>query len=92
MGFAAKAGKVVSGETGSRVALQKRRAKMIMVANDAAESTVNEFAALAAKGKVPVNGALAMHEMGMAIGKSNRSVVVITDEGFAAQILAYAKQ
>jgi ribosomal protein L7Ae-like RNA K-turn-binding protein len=87
LGFAAKAGKIVSGETGSRVAVQKKKAALLILAEDAAESTVNDFELLAKHHSVKMASLLTKHELGMVIGKSNRSVLVITDKGFAKQIL-----
>ena len=86
LGFAAKAGKIASGETGSRAAIVKKRAKMVILAEDAAASTVKEFLLLAEKHEVPLVQLLTMKQIGMAIGKSNRSVLAVMDQGFASQI------
>jgi len=86
LGFAAKAGKIVSGEMGSRVAIKKSKAKLVIIAENAAESTVKEFSLLAEEQGVSCFSGLSMQEMGMAIGKSNRSIIVVLDDGFAFQI------
>ena len=86
LGFAAKAGKIVSGEMGVRASVQKNKAKLLLVATDAADSTIKEFSLLAENNAVPCISGLSMQEMGMAIGKSNRSILVVLDEGFASQI------
>lgn len=86
LGFAARAGKIVSGEMGSRAAIKKNKAKLVMIAENAAESTVKEFLLLAESQDVSCFSGLSMQEMGMAIGKSNRSVIVVLDDGFASQI------
>lgn len=86
LGFAAKAGKVVSGEMGVRASVQKNKAKLLLVATDAADSTIKEFSLLAENYAVPCISGLSKQEMGMAIGKSKRSILVILDEGFASQI------
>lgn len=89
LGFAAKAGKIVSGEMGVRVSTQKKKAKLMMVAIDAAASTKEEFSLVAEDNGVPCISILSMKEMGMAIGKSNRSILIVLDEGFAFQICKY---
>ncbi len=87
LGFASKARQLVSGETGCRVAMTRKRAKLLILANDAALSTEKEFQLLADRHQVPVVKLMAMDELGMAIGKSNRSVLAVLDKGFAEQIL-----
>ncbi|MDW7670664.1 MAG: ribosomal L7Ae/L30e/S12e/Gadd45 family protein [Bacillota bacterium] len=86
LGFAAKAGKITSGETGSRAAIVRKRAKMVILAEDAAASTAREFMLLTEKHEIPLLQLLTMKEIGMAIGKSNRSVLAVMDQGFASQI------
>jgi len=86
LGFAAKAGKLTSGETGSRAAITRKRAKLVILAEDAASSTEKEFQMLAERHQIPVIQMMTMQDLGMAIGKSNRSVLVILDKGFATQI------
>ncbi len=86
LGFAAKAGKIVSGEMGVRATVQKNKAKLMLLATDSAESTREEFLLLAEKNGVTCISGLLMKEMGMAIGKSNRSILIVLDEGFATQI------
>jgi len=86
LGFAAKAGKIVSGEMGARASVHKNKAKLMMIATDAAESTKEEFLQVAEKNGVTYISGLSMKEMGMAIGKSNRSILIVLDEGFAYQI------
>jgi ribosomal protein L7Ae-like RNA K-turn-binding protein len=86
LGFAAKAGKLVSGETGTRAAILKKRAKMVILAEDAAASTVKEFLLLTEKHEIPLVQLLTMNQIGMAIGKSNRSVLAVMDQGFVTQI------
>ena len=86
MGFAAKAGAIISGETGCLSAIKKNRACLLIIAEDAAESTRTSFQSNAAQKQLPVITGATKDEMGRAIGKSPRSILVIIKKDFARQI------
>jgi len=92
LGFAARAGKLVSGETGSRIAVTKKKAKLVILAEDAAESTQHEFMQLAERYQIPILKILTRQELGMSIGKSPRATIVVVDPGFAIQIKTIAAE
>ncbi|MEN1759404.1 L7Ae/L30e/S12e/Gadd45 family ribosomal protein [Anoxynatronum sibiricum] len=86
LGFAARAGKLISGETGSRIAVTKKKAKLMIMAEDAAATTQHEFMQLAERYQTPILKILTRQELGNTIGKSPRAIVVVVDPGFAIQI------
>ena len=87
LGFAQKAGKVVSGYTAVIRAIGAHRAKLIVVAGDASSRT-REGVERAAQGRrIPVVTWGSVAELGKAIGKPDRAVVAVCDSGFAQALL-----
>ena len=75
LGLAQKAGKVAAG-----------KAKLMLIASDAAETSRRELEYLAKSAGVNIITGPSRAEIGSAIGKSPRTAVVITDNNFAAMI------
>lgn len=86
LGFAARAGHLTTGEHGGKAAIRRKKAKLVVLATDAADTTKDELLSMAQQHGIPLVQALTMEEIGMAIGKSKRAVVAILDENFACQI------
>ncbi len=86
MGFGEKSKKIVSGEMGCRIAIQKKKAKLLIIAEDAAESTKKKFEELAIHHQVPQMFFGQKEILGAAIGKSSRSLIVISDDSLAETI------
>ncbi len=86
LGLAQKAGKVASGDFAVRSALNGGKAKLMLIACDAAEASRREMEYLAKTAGVKVVTGPARAEIGSAIGKSPRTAVVITDNNFAGMI------
>lgn len=86
LGLAQKAGSIAAGDTAADFALRRGKAALVVLATDAAESTVRAFTALASQAKVPCLTAGTKDDLGQAIGKSPRAVVVVTHREFARGI------
>ena len=86
LGLAQKAGKVASGDFAVRSALNGGKAKLMLIACDAAEASRKELEYLAETAEVKTVTGPARAEIGSAIGKSPRTAVVITDNNFAVMI------
>lgn len=86
LGLAQRAGKLISGEAAVEANLHKGKGKLVILANDASARTKNKFIQLA--GLTGVQHIIAGDKMrfGISLGKSPRSVLCITDEGFARRI------
>ncbi|MDA8233758.1 MAG: ribosomal L7Ae/L30e/S12e/Gadd45 family protein [Clostridia bacterium] len=87
LGFAQRAGKLVSGDSGGEAVFKKGKAKMVIVAEDAPERTKDNFSFKAKEKDIPFRVFGTKMELGRFIGKSPRSVLVITDQQFADTIL-----
>ncbi|MEN6411139.1 MAG: ribosomal L7Ae/L30e/S12e/Gadd45 family protein [Veillonellales bacterium] len=83
LGLAQKAGKIVSGELAVEKAVRAGKAKIVVVASDSSESTKKNYHDMAAYYKIPIYEGLSKQQMGLCIGKANRAVVAIIDEGFS---------
>lgn len=86
LGLAQKAGKVASGDFAVRSALNGGKAKLMLIAGDAAEASRKEMEYLAQTAGVKFATGPSRAEIGSAIGKSPRTAVVITDNNFAVMI------
>ena len=87
LGLAQKAGKISSGDLGVKDALSGGKAKLLIIAADAAPNTVKELNYLAAKASVPVISCLQRAALGLCIGKAPRAAVAVLDKGFAELIV-----
>ena len=85
--LATKAGKTKSGEFMTEKEVKEGRAHLVIVADDASDNTKKKFADSAAyyNKKIVIYGD--KFELGKAIGKNERSVIVIKDGGFAKKII-----
>lgn len=88
LSISAKAGKVVSGGFLTEKALQEGSACLVIIADDASDNTKKKFINKSVYYKVPYyifgdSGAL-----GGSIGKEDRVVVTVTDEGIAKKIIS----
>jgi ribosomal protein L7Ae-like RNA K-turn-binding protein len=86
LGLAQKAGKVASGDFAVRSALKSGKAKLLVVAEDAAPNSKKDMYYLAEVAGVEVVELLTRDVLGYAIGKAKRTAVVITDTNFAKMI------
>ena len=86
LGLAQKAGKVASGDFAVRSALKSGKAKLLVVATDAAPNSKKDMYYLAEVAGVAVVELLTRDELGFAIGKAKRTALAITDTNFAKMI------
>ena len=86
LGLAQKAGKVASGDFAVRSALKSGKAKLLVVAEDAAPNSKKDMYYLAEVAGVEVVELLTRDELGYAIGKAKRTALAITDTNFAKMI------
>ena len=87
LGFAQKAGKVVSGEKAVISALKKSRVKLVLLAENASERTKRVFRQYCIAKEVPIVEYSSKEKLGQVIGELSRAVIAINDEHFAQIIL-----
>jgi len=83
LGLATKAGKTISGEGNCESAIKRRRVYLVIVAGDASENTKKKFMNMCRYRKIDIRIFGEKEKLGKYIGKKIRSVVAITDKGFA---------
>jgi ribosomal protein L7Ae-like RNA K-turn-binding protein len=81
-----KAGKLASGEVACEKALQAGTAKLVIICNDASDRTKKKFTNKTFYYKVDCRIYFEKEELSRLIGKENRAVAAILDEGFAKAI------
>ena len=86
LGLAQKAGKLASGDYAVRSALKNGKAKLLLVAADAAENSKKDMYFMAEMSDTPVVECLTRDELGWAIGKAKRTAVVVLDNSFVNMI------
>ena len=82
-----KAGKLRSGEDTCEKIMRNGGAFLVLVAKDASDNTKKKFSQKAFYYKTPIIITGAKEEISHYIGRTNRSVFVITDGGCAKNIL-----
>ena len=87
LGLAERAGKVASGEFSTEKMVKERRARLVIVAEDASENTKKLFTDKCAFYHVPVIICFDKETLGRSIGKEMRASAAVLEEGFAKAIL-----
>ncbi|WP_204552885.1 YlxQ family RNA-binding protein [Bacillus ectoiniformans] len=88
LGLATRARKIISGEELTVKEIQKGRARLVLLSEDASSNTMKKIHDKASFYKVPVKMVEDRYVLGQAIGKEARVVVAILDEGFANKLSA----
>ena len=82
LGLALPAGMLESGSQSVLVAIRNKRAKLVLIADDASSNTKKQFLDKCEFYKIPSHILLSKAEISAAIGKE-RTVCAFTDDGFA---------
>ncbi|MDQ0337303.1 ribosomal protein L7Ae-like RNA K-turn-binding protein [Caldalkalibacillus uzonensis] len=90
LGLAMRAGKVVSGEEQVLKAMQRQLACLVLVATDASHNTHKKIRDKAAFYNIPYLIVGDRYQLGHAIGKHERVLVAVTDQGFANGLRRYS--
>ncbi len=87
IGLARKAGLVDSGDAAVRRSIGRGRARLVILAGDAARGTREVFGRLARDAGIPLVLYGTRESLGMILGKPIRSVVAVADDNFARGIV-----
>lgn len=88
LGLATRAGKLVSGEEVVMKAIRSGDAKLVLLAEDAADNTRKKIQDKCNSYRVPLLVGFTRFELGAAVGKPERVLFAITDRGFADLLAA----
>jgi ribosomal protein L7Ae-like RNA K-turn-binding protein len=86
LGLAQRAGNVASGEFMTEKSVKSKKARLVIVAEDASQNTQKMFANMCEFHKVPLYLYASKEELGHAIGKQYRASVAVTESGFAKSL------
>ncbi len=87
LGLAMRAGKVISGEDAVIESIRSGEAKLVIVAEDASESTLKKINDKCSHYQVPIHQYGSREQLGGSIGKETRVVIAVADGGFARLLL-----
>ena len=87
LGLAMKSGNVVSGEYQTLDAVRKKKAKLVLVSEDASDNTKKLFFDKCAFYQIPVTEYGMKEDLGRAIGKDLRSSLAVCEVGLATAII-----
>ena len=86
LGLAQRAGQVQSGDASAEAVIKKGKAKLVILAVDASERTKQHFINFSQYKNVRWIVGGEKLQLGIALGKSPRSVVVIMESNFAEKL------
>ncbi len=87
LGLCQRAGRLKSGEFSAEASIKDRKCRLCILASDASENTKKKFSDMCAYRAVRLLCAdMDKEALGRAIGKKERAVVAICDEGFGSRI------
>lgn len=87
LGMAARAKLLVSGEFATEQAVKARKAKLVVLAGDASESTKKHFRDMCAWRDIPVIEMADRETLGHMIGRGFRASAALTDEHLADAVM-----
>ena len=88
LGLARKAGRIEVGEEPVGAACRAHKARLLILACDAADNTVRRAAHFAEAGNVlPVTSPFTKDQIGAVVGRSSCAMAALTDAGMAASFL-----
>lgn len=86
LGLAARARKIISGEELVVKEIQRKSAKLVLLSKDASKNTEKKIKDKCSFYQVPLRYVPNRSELGQAIGKDERVVIGILDDGFAKKL------
>lgn len=83
LGLARKAGGITCGDIKCEIAIKRAKAKLVIVAQDAADNTKKKFSKLAKEQNIPYEEWGDKYILGQKLGIGLAAVVALVDENFA---------
>lgn len=87
LGLAARAGRIAAGGFSAEEAVKSRKARLVLIAEDAKANTVKKFTDKCTFYKIPFRFYGTKEALGHAVGREERACVAVIDRGFAESIL-----
>jgi ribosomal protein L7Ae-like RNA K-turn-binding protein len=90
LGLAVRAGQVQTGAEAAEQAVRRNKARLVLIAADAAGNTTGRLLNKCLRENIPVRQLGSKADLGHWTGKADRAVAVVLDAGFAGRILELA--
>lgn len=87
LGICAKAGDLVSGTDIVIETIEKKKARLVIVASDSSDKTIKNMKFICDKNNVPIYVFGNIESISKSIGKENRAVIAIKNENIAREII-----
>ena len=87
LGLSAKAGKAASGAFAAEKAIKSGEAVLAIIAGDASDNTKKLYEGMCGSSGIKLVSYGTKELLGRAVGKDERTIIAITDEGFAKGLL-----
>ena len=87
LGLARRAGKLSFGTESSIETIEKKKAKLVIVATDSSDRTKKNFKELCEKYNIPIRIIGTIDDLSKSIGQINKAVFVIKEENFAKELI-----
>lgn len=88
IGLIQKSGNLTSGSDAVEMEIKKKKCKLLIISNDASDNTKEKFEKLAKEHNVSYVYFGNKDDLGIAIGKSSRTILSIKDANFAKGFLS----
>ena len=92
LGLAVRAGRVAAGGFSAEEAVKSRKARLVLIAEDAKTNTAKKFTDKCTFYKIPFRFYGTKEALGRAVGREERACVAVIDRGFAESILDKLQQ
>ena len=87
IGLVRRAGKITFGTESSIDNIEKKKAKLVIVAEDSSDRTKKNFKDLCKNLNVEIRIVGTIEKLSQSIGQVNKAVIVIKDENFAKELI-----
>lgn len=87
LGFAQKSGNLVAGNEIVLQRIDQNKVKLVFVGTDASDASLKKIILRCERLNIPCYRILTVETMSYSIGKHNRTVIGITDSGFANRMV-----
>lgn len=92
LGLCKRSGNIAAGETAAEQAVRRKNAELLILAGDASANTKKKFRNSAAYYGITLVETGNKEELGRAIGTEQRSIIAVTEKGFAAKLKTLAEE
>ena len=94
LGLATKAGVIIAGTDASIECIESKKAKLVLISEEASEKTKKNFEFICNKNFIPIVIWGSIETLSKAIGKNNKAIICIRDKNFAGEIykLIYGRE